>query len=499
MTETLPPIPRRPARLLASAFLLPLLLPLLPAGPAAAEAPAGAAMQRPCRLEGLAEPARCFELPVPENPADPGGRQIPLQVAILPATEGLATDPPLFVLAGGPGQDARSMGPYVMRFFEKGRRTREVVLADVRGTGGSNPLDCAMGDPLQRKSLIFTDEEVLACRHELEKRADLRFYSTYHAMADLDRVREALGAEQIDLWGGSYGTRAAMVYQKLFPARTHAIVIDGVAPYEVTLPAFYAREGQRALDLAFARCAADAGCHNLLPEPRKSLDAVLARLEAAPAELTLPHPRTGLPTQVHLTRGVASGTIRLLLYAAEGASYLPFLIARAEQGDYLPLAAAFVTGMEGTDKSMFLGFTFSVLCSEDLPFIDRAAAAKSSAGTFLGSSDLDAWTAVCANWPKTELPEGFATIPPSDVPALLLSGEIDPVVPPVWGELALGFFKNGRHLVVPAVAHNTSHVGCAGKLIEQFLKAGSATGLDAGCLDHLAAPAFVTSFAGARP
>lgn len=494
MTETLPSIPRRHARLLASAFLLPLLLPSAPA--AAAPAPT---LQRPCRLEGVAEPARCFELAVPENPAAPGGRQIPLQVAILPATDGVASEPPLFVLAGGPGQDARSMGPYVLRFFEKGRRTREVVLADVRGTGGSNPLDCDMGDPLQRDSLIFTEAEVKACRAALEQKADLRFYSTYHAMADLDLVRQALGAEQIDLWGGSYGTRAAMVYQKLFPSHTHAIVIDGVAPYQVTLPAFYAREGQRALDLAFARCSADAACHALLPEPRRSLDAVLARLAAAPAEVHLPHPRTGVPTRVLVSRGFAAGTIRLLLYAAEGASYLPFLIARAEQGDYLPLAAAFVTGMESTDKTMFLGFTFSVLCSEDLPFIDRPAALRSAEGTFLGTGDLDAWTAVCENWPKTELPAGFAEIPPSEVPALLLSGQLDPVVPPVWGELALGFFKNGRHLVVPAVAHNTSHVGCTGKLIDKFLKSGSARELDAGCLDHLAAPAFITSFAGARP
>lgn len=496
MTETLPSSPRRRAGRLAAAALLGLLPLFLPATPAAA---ATTVLQRSCRLEGVAEPARCFELPVPENPAAPGGRQIPIQVAILPATDGVATEPPLFVLAGGPGQNARSLGPYVLRFFEKGRRTRDVVLADVRGTGGSNPLDCEMGDPLERQSMAFEDAEIQACVASLQSKADLRFYSTYHAMADLDRVREALGAPQIDLWGGSYGTRAAMVYQKLFPERTHAIVIDGVAPYEVTLPAFYAREGQRALDLLFARCAADAACHQLLPEPRQSLDTVLERLEAAPAVLTIPHPRTGQPTRLVVSRALIAGTVRLYLYSAESAASLPFLIARAEQGDYLPFAAAFVTGMESTDETMFLGFTFSVLCSEDLPFIDRAAAVKSAEGTFLGTTDLDAWTTVCKSWPRTELPADFATIPPSEVPALLLSGEIDPVVPPVWGELALGFFKNGRHLVFPGVAHNTSHVGCAGKLIDQFLKTSSARDLDPACLSHLAAPAFVTSFAGARP
>lgn len=483
-------------RLLSAAFLLPLLAFALADPPPAAGAEA---LQQPCRLDGVAEPARCFELAVPENPAAPAGRQIKLQVAILAATEGSATEPPLFALAGGPGQAARTMAPYLLRFFDKSRRTRDLVMVDVRGTGGSNGLDCELGDPLQRSSVMFTDQEVDSCRAELEKKADLRFYSSYHAMADIDLVRQAIGAEQIDLWGGSYGTRAAMVYQKMFPQHTRSIVLDGVAPYEVTLPAYYARDAQRAMDLLFTRCGADAACREMLPEPRKTLDAIWARLAAEPAVVRLAHPRSGQPTTFTLTRELAAGTLRFLLYAAEGGSFIPFILSRAEQGDYLPLTAALITAMDSTDDTMFLGFTFSVLCSEDMPFIDRQKADLSSRGTFLGNADLDAWIKVCERWPRTELPEGFATMPESAVPALLLSGEVDPVVPPSWGDVALASFKNGRHLLVPATAHNTSHVGCTGKLIESFLKKGSAEGLDASCLERVRPPSFITSFAGARP
>jgi pimeloyl-ACP methyl ester carboxylesterase len=484
------------SRLLSAAFLLPLLA----FGLATARPAAGAeALQHGCRLDGVPEQARCFELAVPENPAAPAGRQIQLQVAILAATEGAATEPPLFALAGGPGQAARTLAPYLLRFFDKIRRTRDLVLVDVRGTGGSNPLDCELGDPLKRTSAMMTDEEVDRCLAELQKKADLRYYSSYHAMADIDLVRQAIGAEQIDLWGGSYGTRAAMVYQKMFPQHTRTIVLDGVAPYDVTLPAYYARDAQRALDLLFVRCGADPACREMLPEPRKTLDAIWARLEAAPAVVNLAHPRSGQPTTFTVTRELAAGTLRFLLYAAEGGSFIPFILKRAEEGDYLPLAGALISAMDSTDDTMFLGFTFSVLCSEDLPFIDRQKADSSSRGTFLGSADLDAWIRVCERWPRTELPEGFATIPPSFVPALLLSGEVDPVVPPSWGDLALGSFKNGRHLLVPATAHNTSHVGCTGKLIESFLKKGSAEGLDASCLERVRPPSFITSFAGARP
>ncbi len=489
-------------RLLSTACLLPLLAWPLPV--AAATAAPGASTPRPtfssCRLEGVAEPARCFELPVAENPAAPGGRTISLKVSILPATDGVASARPLFILAGGPGQSARSLAPYALRFLgNKGRRSRDLVFADVRGTGDSNPLDCNLGEPLQRGEGLLSNTEVDACLAELGKKADLRFYSTYHAMHDLDLVRQALGAEQIDLWGGSYGTRAAMVYQKLFPAQTHAIVLDGVAPYEVTLPAFYAREGQRALDLLFARCTGDAACHAMLPAPRATLDALLARLAETPAHVHMLHPRKGMPIDFTLTRNFLTGTLRLLLYAAEGASFVPFLLDRAEQGDFVPLASALVTAMETMDKTMSLGFTFSVVCSEDMPFIDRDLAESSSRGTFLGTADLDAWTAVCARWPRTELPKGFAEIPTSQVPALLLSGELDPVVPPVWGEVALGFFPRGRHLIVPGTAHNTSHVGCTGRLIRAFLDSASASSLDAECLESIKAPPFITSFAGAQP
>lgn len=494
MTQLPYEIPRR-GRQARRLLLLSCFLPLL-AATAQAQNPS---LPRTCRLEGVPEPARCFTLEVAENPAAPTGRKIPLQVAILQATEGASGEPPLFLLAGGPGQNARSLAPYVFRFFNKGRRTRDIVLVDVRGTGGSNPLDCDDGNLLERSSAMLTPEEIDRCVAKLSQTADLRFYSTYHAMRDIDLVRQALGAEKIALWGGSYGTRAAMVYQKLFPEHTAAVVLDGVAPYEVTLPAHYARDGQRALDLLFARCEADPACRALLPAPEKTLATLLDRFTAEPLLLSLPHPRTGENTRLLLSRELFTSSLRTLLYGAEGAAYLPFLLNQAEKGDYLPLAGAFITTVEQMNQTMYLGFTFSVLCSEDLPFIDRAEAERISRDTFLGTTDLDAWTAVCSRWPRTELPADFAEIPTSQVPALLLSGEIDPVVPPVWGDLALKSFPRGRHLVVPATAHNTSHVGCTSRLIEKFLEEGSCENLDVACLREVQPAPFITSFAGTLP
>ena len=56
----------------------------------------------------------------------------------------------------------------------------------------------------------------------------VRFYTTSVAVRDLDEVRAALGFQQIDLYGGSYGTRVAELYMRRYPAPVHAVILDGV-------------------------------------------------------------------------------------------------------------------------------------------------------------------------------------------------------------------------------------------------------------------------------
>ena len=78
-------------------------------------------------------------------------------------------------------------------------------------------------------------------------------------MDDIDDVRAFLGYGQINLWGGSYGTRAALVYLKQHEAAVRSVVLDGVAPPDMRLPLFMARDGQRALDRLLDDCEHDDG------------------------------------------------------------------------------------------------------------------------------------------------------------------------------------------------------------------------------------------------
>src|SRR5687768_13992161 len=94
----------------------------------------------PCRPEGIGVEARCTELRVFENRQTRQGRQLGLRIAVVPALAKSPRPDPLFILVGGPGQAATKDGAQVAAALGDVRRTRDIVLVDQRGTGGSNAL-----------------------------------------------------------------------------------------------------------------------------------------------------------------------------------------------------------------------------------------------------------------------------------------------------------------------------------------------------------------------
>src|SRR5690554_729432 len=212
--------------------------------------------------------ARCGVLEVAEDPDAPDGRRIELNIAWLPAT-GLsgATDDPVFFFAVGPGQAATTLAWHVNQSLGQVRRQRHIILVDQRGTGGSNPLDCrdADGEPMPLDpDMMLSPEAMLpyvqACLASVQKRADPRQYTTGRAIADFDAVRQALGVEQVNLVGGSYGTRVAQQYADAYPQHVRTMVIDGVAPNDLVVGGAFDRTFERTLELQSEYCAADDDC-----------------------------------------------------------------------------------------------------------------------------------------------------------------------------------------------------------------------------------------------
>jgi len=454
---------------------------------------------KPCRLEGLSTQALCGTHEVFEDRAAKAGRRIPLRVVVVPALAAQPQPDPLVLLAGGPGQ-AATRAP-VLAAVERIRRHRDIVLVDQRGTGDSNPLKCEVSTPGEGLASAMDDGDVgpklRACRERWE--ADVRQYTTPVAMDDLDEVREALGYAKVNLWGVSYGTRAALVYMRQHPERVRTAILDGVAPLSLYLPLYAARDGQRALELLLSHCEQDAACAKAYPQLRSRTEALLARLEQAPEQVRVAHPRTGVSEDFPLTRKAFLGSLFGQLYSPEVASLVPLMLDRASHGDWAPFVAMSLQLTDGLESSVSRGLYFAVVCAEDAPFYDAAAVEREARGTWFGPTQGLEVLAACEGWPRATLPAGYREPVTSDVPTLLLSGELDPVTPPSWAEEAKRTLKNGLHVVVPGVGHNTLGAECARSLMGALLDQGGVEGLKPTCGASLSRPPFFTSFAGPVP
>lgn len=451
-----------------------------------------------CKIDEGPVGAYCGTLEVFENRATGSGRRIALKIVVAPALRRDPAPDPLFVLEGGPGAGAATLASARLPMFRRFRTDRDLVFVDQRGTGESNRLGC---DPSTDEidALESDDSRALTrlktCLAGLD--ADPRLYTTSIAMDDLDDVRRFLGYDTINLWGGSYGTRAALVYLRQHQASVRSVVLDGVAPQDMALPLHTARDAQRALDRLFADCAAEAACATAFPTLAADTAGLFARLERERPVARGVHPRTGRPLDLPLTRRDAALVVFRALYVPELASLLPRVLTEAAHGDYQGLLAlAFSSAPEGDKRDLAIGMHLSVVCAEDIARIRADERPAADASGFLGAAMFDAQYAACSFWPRGEVPAGFYEPVTSDRPVLILSGADDPVTPPTWGEHVRPHLSRSRHIVVPGAGHITLTRGCVPDLVATFLTQASVDGLDPVCTERLTRPPFFVTPTG---
>ena len=478
--------------------LIPVALALIAAGCTAAPASQPTHRLAPCPSERALQDAYCGKFQVFENRGAGSGRRIDLQIVVLPASTDDERRDPLFFLAGGPGQGAAEMAATVATVFADVRRTRDIVLVDQRGTGKSHPLNCrpdsdSLDDVFPSDAAIAS--RVRACLQGLD--ADVRFYTTSIAMDDLEDVRAYLGYGAVNLYGGSYGTRAALVYLRQHGDRVRSVVLDGVVPTAMQLPLFTARDAERALAKLLADCDADEGCRSAYPGLPERIRTLLQRLGRKPVRVRLVHPRTGVPEVVDVTARAVASMIFGALYAPSTAALLPILLDRADRDDFQGLVALAVAG--SAQENMSVGMQLSILCSEDAPRIRAGDLDRETAGTVFGGYLAVDQMNACEHWPRGTVDASYYEPVTSDVPALVLSGDLDPVTPASWGESVVTHLSNAHHLVAPGTGHGVAGTACGQKLVAAFLEHGDADGLDTRCLETLKRPPFFLSLAGPDP
>lgn len=455
----------------------------------------------PCWLKGVPHEARCGSIQRPLDPAQPQGTKIDVQVAVLPALARNKQPDAVYFFAGGPGQSAIDLAGPASQLLARLSTRRDIVLIDQRGTGLSAPLRCD-DEPGQQSLAELADlrqqvRSIRACQQSLSRlpHGDLRFYTTPLAMADADAVRAALGHERINLVGGSYGTRAALEYLRQFPQRVRRVVLDGVAPPDMVLPASFSGDNQRALDAVFDGCEQEAACARSHPRLRQRWHDLLAHSAREVAAL---HPGSGREERFRLDRAGIAQLVRGPLYLPALASALPHAIDEAAAGRLTPLVGL-AAAARGTGRNLFLGMHFSVVCAEDYP---RMNTALQPTGADFGDAFADVYRQVCEGWPRGSMPAGFYEMGVVPVPVLLLSGGLDPVTPPRHGErVAQALGARARHVVVPHAGHGVMNLACLRDATARFVSTdddGKALEIDMSCAGKLPRPPAYVAPAAAR-
>ncbi len=206
---------------------------------------------KPCQSGGRS--ALCGKLSVFEDRAAARGRRIDLNIAIIKSTSPNPAPDPVFYLSGGPGEAATNDNGNTS-FLANIFHDRDLVLIDQRGTGGSNAV--MSPTPPDWSGLNPADLETTFAKWlktALPKlHMDPRFYTTTVAMQDLEQVRQILGYDQINLYGGSYGTTAAQYYLAAYPQHVRSVVLVAGSLLNVPIWEKQAEHAQQALEATFA-------------------------------------------------------------------------------------------------------------------------------------------------------------------------------------------------------------------------------------------------------
>ncbi|QIL91438.1 alpha/beta fold hydrolase [Microbulbifer sp. SH-1] len=460
---------RSATRLLTGAAVLVVATSLgAQAEPAASAGPAA----ETCYADGWSESLRCYRIPVSAD------GEVALSVLVAPAVNGGQREP-LYLLAGGPGQAASDLAR-LLNPLRKLNRGRDIVMVDRRGGGRSDAFDCGLGAETPASIERFVGK--LATCYQASGERPLTINSR-QTVDDLETVRKALGHSQISLWGGSWGTRTALLYQQWYPESLQSLVLDGVAPIDTKV--FLAASATESALVALQQaCSDDPVCAGF-GDWRAQLDTLLASWGEEQAR-NFPDPLTGKTVDEPIEAWMLAGAVRTALYDPGAAAQLPFAVAQASRGNYAPLSGivGLFAEMEG---AMAMGLTFSVACAEEMNRISAEEIASDAAGTFIGDGFIRVFSEGCKVWPVPALP--YEAPQPRHHPVLLISGSADPITPPKYADEQLAYLDHKQHLVVRGGGHINSARGCVPDLILEFLDQPQVP-LDQECLADIQRPPF---------
>jgi pimeloyl-ACP methyl ester carboxylesterase len=425
----------------------------------------------------------CGYLTVPADYNNPGGPTIELAVVILKSKSATPKPDPIFFAQGGPGGSTIDTYTKLLLPDNPFTNERDVVLWDQRGTLKSKPfLRCSefLDETIKTLDQQLTDaqDETLslqattACHDRLTQNGvDLSNFNSLENAADIEALRTALGYGPINYYGVSYGTLLGLHYLNEYPDNLRSLVLDAVVPPQVN---FLTESGQalnKSLEHLFTTCAADPVCNQEYPQLKQVFYDLVRQLNDQPAQIQITDTDTYTPYPTLMTGDLFLSTIFQLLYPSDYIPLLPKIIYAAKGGDFSLLADA-ILPLIIFDRTISDGMYLSVICSEDADYTPQQINVDGLPPELAQSEqhDMQVLLKMCQDWEVTSLSPAIDNPVQGDVPALLLSGEFDPITPPAYAALVAETLPNSHQITFPSGGHGQVLGGeCQNQIMLAFL------------------------------
>lgn len=476
--------------------------------------------EAPCAFTVVTElDISCGYLVVPEDRQAPdNGRQVRIHVARVRSDGADAPADPIVYLDGGPGGESLdalqfSLGPTWSDFVAN----RDMIFFDQRGVGHSEPsLECTetrqltfdvIDEDLSAEEYLSLEFEALErCRQRLlADGVDLTQYTSEENAADVADLRIALGIDEWNLLGISYGTRLAETVMRDHPEGIRSVILDSSYTPDTDLIESAPRNFARALDVFFTGCAIDVACNAAYPNLEERLFALVERLDADPITARVRDVFTQERYDAVVDGQAVLGTVFQGLYSAEIIPVLPQMVAELEQDDTSTLALL-ATNNLANGAFFSYGMHLSVQCNEEVPFTDEAAVTAAAASDprlvdfFAEASNIGpAIYPICGMWQSGTADPVENEPVTSDLPTLVMAGQYDPITPPEWGVGAARTLPNSTYVEFPGVGHGASLSGDCPEAVALAFIDDPLAELDRSCVNTMEGPAFVVPGVAAPP
>lgn len=451
----------------------------------------------------------CGFLTVPENRDDvANGRTVRLHVAIFASDSDNPAPDPIVYLEGGPGGDALETVPLIFEDrFSPFLENHTFIMFDQRGTGYAQPslacpemidvtLDTLDDDLSIEEAQVIQLEGLADCRERLlDEGVDLTAYNSAENAADLADLRIALGYEEWNVYGISYGTRLAQTLVRDYPSGIRSVILDSAYPPAANLQTETAVNADRAFGVFFTGCAADAACATAYPDLEQRFADLITQLNDDPILLQVLNFSDGQQYDALINGDFMVSLLFQALYSVELTAIMPKLIDDVENGRTADLGTI-ISSLLFQQEFVSQGMQLAVQCNEEIsfsqpgeyapasnyPYLNTLFEASGVTGQF-GFVICDLWQAGTADAIENQPVS-------SDLPTLILAGEYDPITPPSWGQDVAQGFSQSYFYEFPGIGHGASiSADCPLDITKAFI-ADPTTEPDASCIATMGGPTF---------